>query len=115
MQPACVQTAVKALNCPAVGWVTTTFASVNTLPPPTGTSATGPSTAPAAGALEGAEDGADVGAELVGVPLVLLVLQAASTGKLTPARPATAAPRRTVRRSVMSLVIDRIPSRTLTK
>src|SRR6266516_4735694 len=37
-QPWWVQTAVNALNCPAAGWVTTTFWSWNTLPPPTGTS-----------------------------------------------------------------------------
>src|SRR6266487_3460909 len=38
VQPWCVHTAVKALNCPAVGWVTTTFWVSNTLPPPTGLS-----------------------------------------------------------------------------
>src|SRR6478672_2494977 len=31
-----VQTALKALNCPDVGWVTTTFWSPKTFPPPTG-------------------------------------------------------------------------------
>src|SRR6478752_1557764 len=36
----CVHTALKAWNCPAVGWVTTTLASFSTTPPPTGTSAT---------------------------------------------------------------------------
>ena len=30
VQPACVQTAVNALNVPALGWVTTTFSAENT-------------------------------------------------------------------------------------
>ena len=55
-----VQTAEKPLNWPAAGCVTTTFASVKILPPPTGTSDTGPRTVPPL-ALDG-------GAELV--PLV---------------------------------------------
>jgi hypothetical protein len=38
VQPWCVQTALKALNWPAVGWVTTTFSAEKTLPPPTGMS-----------------------------------------------------------------------------
>jgi hypothetical protein len=33
-----VQTALNALNSPAVGWVTTTFSAENTFPPPTGIS-----------------------------------------------------------------------------
>src|SRR6188768_3527622 len=37
-QPACVHTAVKHLNWPAVGWVTTIFWSSKILPPPTGMS-----------------------------------------------------------------------------
>ena len=36
LQPWCVQVAEKALNSPAVGWVTTTSLSANTVPPPTG-------------------------------------------------------------------------------
>src|SRR5436305_2218902 len=41
-----VQTALKAWKSPAVGWVTTTRASVKTLPPPTGMSVVLPSTVP---------------------------------------------------------------------
>jgi hypothetical protein len=98
------------LNWPAVGWVTTTLASENTLPPPTGTSDAGPRTVPPlvlAGALE---DGAVlVGAELVPVagaelePLLPLALslppQAARIGALAPARAAIAAQRSTDLRS----------------
>src|SRR5665647_334698 len=40
VQPMWVQTALKALNSPALGWVTTIFAVSKTLPPPTGMSAT---------------------------------------------------------------------------
>jgi hypothetical protein len=98
-----VQTAEKPLNCPAVGCVTTILASANTLPPPTGTSAVVPSTVPVALPLEelGALVGADELGVLDGVPLAEspLPLQAASSGTLTPAIPATAAPRSTVRRS----------------
>src|SRR6202161_4473291 len=36
--PRWVQTALNALNSPAVGWVTTTFSAENTFPPPTGIS-----------------------------------------------------------------------------
>src|SRR5207249_2436331 len=42
-QPACVHAALKALNVPAAGWVTTTLAARKTFPPPTGTWAVGPS------------------------------------------------------------------------
>ncbi|GAA2981388.1 hypothetical protein Sfulv_10870 [Streptomyces fulvorobeus] len=38
VHPACVQIAEKALNSPASGWVTTTFRSLKTFPPPTGMS-----------------------------------------------------------------------------
>ncbi len=38
VQPWCVQTAVNALKSPLVGWVTTTFWSARTVPPPSGTS-----------------------------------------------------------------------------
>jgi hypothetical protein len=54
------------------------------------------------GAEEGAEVGSEGGAELDGVllpELLPLELHAASNGTLTPARPAIAAPRSTVRRS----------------
>src|SRR6185312_5358416 len=44
--PTWVQTALKALNSPLAGWVTTTFAAVKTLPLPTGTSAAIPSRVP---------------------------------------------------------------------
>src|SRR5690242_6356564 len=37
-QPWWVQTALKALKSPSVGWVTTTFSPGKILPPPTGTS-----------------------------------------------------------------------------
>jgi hypothetical protein len=110
------------LYCPAVGCVTTTFASVNTFPPPTGTSDTGPSTAPPpAGALEdGAlEDGAlDEGALDEALPLALgaelepladgvvpppeassLPSQAARIGAPAPASATIAAQRSTVLRS----------------
>src|SRR5674476_21007 len=40
VQPLWVQTALKALNSPALGWVTTIFVASKTLPPPTGMSAT---------------------------------------------------------------------------
>ncbi len=39
MQPMWVHTAVKHLNSPSVGWVTTTCWSGKIVPPPTGTSA----------------------------------------------------------------------------
>lgn len=67
MQPWWVQTAEKALNSPAWGWVTTTFLSVITVPPPTGTSAAFTSTSPSpdgeaeAGAELGAETGSEAG------------------------------------------------------
>src|SRR5580692_2582361 len=69
--PTWVQTALKALKTPLVGWVTTTLASVKTMPPPTGMSAVWPSTvppAPAAGAdPAGAADLAAAGALAVAV------------------------------------------------
>src|SRR5580692_8525055 len=45
-QPTCVQTALKALKTPLVGCVTTTLASVKTMPPPTGMSVVRPSRVP---------------------------------------------------------------------
>jgi hypothetical protein len=97
------------LNWPAVGWVTTTLASVNTFPPPTGTSDTGPSTVPPllvdADALDdGAELAAEVGAVPAGAELLLepaspLPPQAARMGALAPASAAIAAHRSTDRRS----------------
>src|SRR5450759_4670539 len=39
VQPIWVQMALKALNSPALGWVTTVFVASKTLPPPTGMSA----------------------------------------------------------------------------
>ena len=50
MQPMCVQTALNALNSPAVGWVTTTLGPVKIVPLPTGMSLVAAS-AFAAGAL----------------------------------------------------------------
>jgi hypothetical protein len=44
--PTCVQIALKALKTPLAGWVTTTLASVKTMPPPSGMSAVRPSTVP---------------------------------------------------------------------
>src|SRR3954452_15837896 len=49
-QPWCGQRVEKPLNCPAVGWVTTTLADAKTAPPPTGTSAVAPSGPLTAGA-----------------------------------------------------------------
>src|SRR6201996_5063641 len=46
VQPRWVQIALKPLNCPAVGWVTTTFSEVKILPPPTGISLVAPSAVP---------------------------------------------------------------------
>src|ERR1700759_1453634 len=43
VQPMWVQIALKPLNCPAVGWVTTTFSAVKIFPPPTGISLVVPS------------------------------------------------------------------------
>src|ERR1700744_632376 len=43
VQPMWVQIALKPLNSPAVGWVTTTFSAVKIFPPPTGISLVGPS------------------------------------------------------------------------
>src|ERR1700759_1783729 len=48
MHWACVQTALNALYWPADGWVTTTWAEVKILPPPTGTSLAAPSVLPPA-------------------------------------------------------------------
>src|ERR1700722_4337977 len=45
-QPTWVQIALKALKTPLAGWVTTTLASVKTVPPPSGMSAVWPSTMP---------------------------------------------------------------------
>ena len=39
VRPLWVQTALKALDSPALGWVTTIFAVAKTVPPPTGMSA----------------------------------------------------------------------------
>src|SRR3984957_20768641 len=50
MQPMCVQTALNALNSPAVGWVTTTLGPEKIVPLPTGMSLVAAS-AFAAGAL----------------------------------------------------------------
>src|SRR5277367_6087540 len=44
--PTWVQIALKALKTPLDGWVTTTLASVKTVPPPSGMSAVRPSTVP---------------------------------------------------------------------
>jgi hypothetical protein len=46
MHPTWVQTALKALYSPLTGWVTTTLAAVNAIPPPTGISEALPSTVP---------------------------------------------------------------------
>src|SRR5215472_4934029 len=73
MHPMCVQTALKPLKSPEVGWVTTTFCSVKILPLPTGISlvvarALAPPPAPeAAGALLAADAGA-AEAELAPAP-----------------------------------------------
>ena len=56
----CVQTAVKALNVPLSGWVTTIFFRSRITPPPTGTSAVATSPPPAAGEAP-ASDGDDSG------------------------------------------------------
>jgi hypothetical protein len=82
---------------------------VNTFPPPTGTSDTGPSTVPPllvdADALDdGAELAVEVGAVLAGAELLLepassLPPQAARIGALAPASAAIAAHRSTDRRS----------------
>src|ERR1700727_748904 len=47
VQPICVQTALKALNWPADGWVTTTTCEGKIFPPPTGMAPV-PDSAPAA-------------------------------------------------------------------
>jgi hypothetical protein len=85
------------------------LASVNTFPPPTGTSAVGPSTVPLAGALEdGAELVAVVGALVGGAELVPVVPaepasspppHAARIGALAPASATIAAQRSTDLRS----------------
>src|ERR1700744_1990098 len=51
--PTWVQTALKALNSPLAGWVTTTLAAAKILPPPTGMSAAAPRTVTPPLALEG--------------------------------------------------------------
>src|ERR1700744_6209947 len=43
-QPTWVQIALNALYCPFLGWVTTTFAAVKILPPPTGICVASPRT-----------------------------------------------------------------------
>ena len=48
VQPTCVQTALNALYWSLTGWVTTTFAAVKTMPPPTGIWDVVPSSVPVA-------------------------------------------------------------------
>lgn len=100
-----MHTALNALNCPADGCVTTTFAAENTFPPPAGTELASPSTLPplpppAAAADEALpEAGVPPAAAAVAVvpdgvlaavvPLLELLLQAARAA-VTPARPVPA-------------------------
>src|SRR5450631_2828981 len=92
VQPLWVQIALKALNSPALGWVTTTFVASKTLPPPTGMSATLITTLaePAEPAAAPAEPPA---------VLPLLPPQAATAAAPTTPTPTTPAVRMTVRRS----------------
>jgi hypothetical protein len=88
-----VQMALKPLNCPAAGWVTTTLAEVKTFPPPTGIWLVVPSAAPPL-----AEPGVLPAGAALAVPdgLLLLAPQAVRVAA-RPARPMPAsAPRRLV-------------------
>jgi hypothetical protein len=100
-QPMCVQTALKHLNSPAAGWVTTTFSLVKILPLPTGISlvvASAPDALFPLDAALGAEEGA-LGAAPPVVPVVapaaelLELLDPPELQALTaPARPTRPAP-----------------------
>src|SRR5512142_1013371 len=105
--PRWLQTAVNALNCPAAGWVMTTFAEVMTVPPPTGISLVVASSAPPPDAPElpvagdppaAPPEGVPAGAAF-GVPARPLLPPQAVTVAARPARPMPAsAPRRVVSR-----------------
>src|SRR6476660_7096502 len=92
VQPACVHTALNALNSPAVGWVTTTFWSGKTRPPPTGMSAVRASGPPCVGAAPPVVVGA------LPEPLSDPLPQALTSADVptTPAAPSTARRRLTL-------------------
>src|ERR1700733_637648 len=84
-----VQTALNALNSPAVGWVTTTFWAENTFPPPTGISLVLASAAlPLLAAGPDPEAGLDDG--------LLLPPPRAARGAARPVKPAPASAARRV-------------------
>jgi hypothetical protein len=116
VQPACVQTAVNALNVPVLGWVTTTLWSANTLPPPSGMSdvaaRTVPPPEPPAALLEAPPAGALLvsppaalllgsAAGVLAAPAALLLLPLEPQAARTPAAPTTPTPASTVRRAVV--------------
>src|SRR6478609_8987956 len=118
-QPAWVQTAVKHLNSPAAGCVTTTFSPGKIVPPPSGTSAALVSaSAGGAAALVSDSDGLAVavsdGGGLLGVGVddgsgavpasLLSPPHAASNGTPTPT---TAAPARVWRRVMPAFIMVR--------
>src|SRR6185437_3700925 len=107
MHPMWVQTALNALNSPAVGWVTTTCGPDRTSPPPTGILLVATSALPAgallppaagavvpAGVVPAAGGVAAAGVVAAGALLVVLPPQAVSA----PARPTRPTPARMPRR-----------------
>src|SRR6516164_8961537 len=103
MHPMCVQTALKALKSPEVGWVTTTFWAVKILPLPTGISLVvaralaAPPPVAEAGALLAADAGA-VEAGAAPVPADELLEPPELQALTAPARPTRPTPASTPRR-----------------
>src|SRR6516164_9589447 len=101
MHPMCVQTALKALKSPEVGWVTTTFSAVKILPLPTGISlvvARAPVALPVPAAAD-ALPGADAGAvEAEAAPAGELLEPPELQALTAPARPTRPTPASTPRR-----------------
>ena len=103
MQPMCVQTALKALNSPEAGWVTTTFCAVKIMPLPTGISLVVASTSdalpevPALDELLGVDAGA-VDGRVSPVPADELLEPPELQALTAPARPTRPTPASTPRR-----------------
>src|ERR1700753_3277024 len=94
MHPMWVQTALKPLTSPAVGWVTTTLSEVKILPPPTGMSLVAASAVPLP---ELPPEEPEPDELLPEEPDALLPPPQAATTTATPATPSPArAPRRVV-------------------
>src|SRR5215469_10935287 len=94
----CVQTALKPLKSPGVGWVTTTLSLLKTMPPPTGIWLVEASALPPPAALVAAGAAPPPAPALVPVPADELPEPPELQALIAPARPARPTPASTPRR-----------------